>query len=45
MDFPPKIGPALRKMDARIFDARPMNLATGLSAAPRRHPRLARLEP
>jgi hypothetical protein len=32
-------------MDARILDERPMNLASGLSAAPRRHPRLARQEP
>jgi propionate CoA-transferase len=45
MAFPPRISPALRKMDARIFDERPMNLASGLSAAPRRHPRLARQEP
>jgi propionate CoA-transferase len=45
MAFPPRISPALRKMDARIFDERPMNLASSLSAAPRRHPRLARQEP
>ena len=42
MDFPPRISPALRKMDARIFDADRMNLATGLSGSPRRHPRLTR---
>jgi propionate CoA-transferase len=40
MDFVPKISPTLRKMDARIFDERPMNLAPGLAGPARRHPRL-----
>ena len=42
MDFPLKLSPALRKMDARIFDKRPMNLAAGLAGPSRRHPRLDR---
>lgn len=40
MDFAPQISPKLRKMDARIFDAGPMNLAPDLAGPPRRHPRL-----
>ncbi len=41
MDFPPKISPHLKQMDARIFSSGPMGLGSILSGAPRRHPRLA----
>ncbi|MFN0191436.1 MAG: acyl CoA:acetate/3-ketoacid CoA transferase [Aestuariivirga sp.] len=40
MDFPPKVSPALKTMDARLFDPRPMGLASSLAGASRRHPRL-----
>jgi propionate CoA-transferase len=42
MDFAPKISPALRTMEACIFESPPMGLAAALAGPPRRHPRLAR---
>jgi propionate CoA-transferase len=42
MDFPPKVSPELKLMDARIFDPRPMGLATNLGGATRKHPRLTK---
>ena len=42
MDFEPKISPAVKTMDERIFRPQPMGLAADLAATGRRHPRLAR---
>ena len=40
MDFRPKISPAIKTMDARIFQSGPMGLGADLAGEPRCHPRL-----
>ena len=40
MDFRPKISPAIKAMDARIFQSGPMGLGADLAGEPRCHPRL-----